>query len=91
MASLNQAQFVPWPVQDQVVILFAATQGYCDDVPVPDISRFETELRNFVNQQHPEIGQSIAATKDLTADNEAALRAAIDVFRDSWFADRGES
>jgi F-type H+-transporting ATPase subunit alpha len=91
VASLNQAQFVPWPVQDQVVILFAATQGYCDDVPVPDISRFETELRNFVNQQHPEIGQSIAATKDLTADNEAALRAAIDVFRDSWFADRGES
>jgi len=90
VATLNQPQFVPWPVQDQVMIIFAATQGLCDDVPVADISRYQGELRNFLNQQHPEIGADIASSKDLSADNEAALRAAIAVFRDSWTADRGE-
>jgi F-type H+/Na+-transporting ATPase subunit alpha len=91
VATLNQPQFVPWPVQDQVMVIFAATQGYCDDVAVGDINRYEGEMRNFLNQQHPEIGADIASTKDLTADTEAKLRAAIVVFKDSWFADRGES
>ena len=91
VATLNQPQFVPWPVQDQVMIIFSATQGYCDDIAVADITRYQGELRKFLNQQHPEIGQAIAATKELSAENEAALRAAISVFRDSWTADKAES
>jgi len=91
VASLNQPEFVPWPVQDQVMVIFAATKGYADEVPVADISRFNGGLRNFLNQQHPEIGADIVSTKDLTPDTEADLRAAIGVFKDSWFADRGES
>ena len=91
VASLNQPQFVPWSVQDQVMVLFAATQGYADEVKVPEISRFNTELRNFLNQQHPEIGADIANTKVLSPENEAKLRAAIVAFKEAWFADRGES
>ena len=91
VASLNQPQFVPWSVQDQVMVLFAATQGYADEVKVAEISRFNGELRNFLNQQHPEIGADIANTKVLSPENEAALRSAITVFKEAWFADRGES
>ncbi len=91
VATLNQQQFVPWPVQDQVMIIFAATQGYCDAVAVSEVSRYQSELRNFLNQQYPEIGAEIVSTKDLSEDNEAKLRAAITVFRDSWVADKGES
>jgi F-type H+-transporting ATPase subunit alpha len=91
VATLNQQQFVPWPIQDQVMIIFAATQGYCDAVAVSEVSRYQGELRNFLNQQHPEIGADIVSSKDLSADTEAKLRAAITVFRDTWVADKGES
>ncbi len=90
VASLNQPQFVPWPVQDQVMVIFSATQGYADDIPVADISRFNGELRNYLNQQYPEIGADIVSTKDLGAGTEAKLRSAIVGFKDSWTGDRVE-
>ena len=71
VATLNQPQYVPWPVQEQVMIVFAATKGYADDVPVAEISRFNTELRDFLGQQHPEIGAEIVKSKDLTPETEA--------------------
>jgi F-type H+-transporting ATPase subunit alpha len=73
------------------MIIFSATQGYADDIPVPEISNFNGELRTYLNQQFPEIGDDIAATKDLTAETEAKLRSAINAFKEVWFADRGES
>jgi F-type H+-transporting ATPase subunit alpha len=89
VASLNQPQYVPWPVEEQVMIIFAATKGYADDVPVADISRFNAELRGFLGQQHPEIGKEIAQSKDLSAETEAALRRAVESFKEMWSADRG--
>jgi len=88
VASLNQPQYVPWPVQEQVMIIFAATKGYADDVPVQDISRFNADLRDFLGQQHPEIGQDIAKSKDLTAETEVKLRGAIETFKEMWSADK---
>ena len=73
------------------MVIFAAIQGYTDEVAVADVPRFEGELRNFLNQQHPQIGADIASTKALTPENEASLRAAITAFKEAWFADRGES
>jgi F-type H+-transporting ATPase subunit alpha len=89
--SLNQPQFVPWPVQDQVMIIFAATQGYTDDIPVAQVAEFETALRGYLNQEHPEIGADVAATKDLSADTETKLRSAIAGFKQTWLADRSQS
>jgi F-type H+-transporting ATPase subunit alpha len=91
VASLNQPQFVPWPVQDQVMIIFAATQGYADDVPVADIPQFNAGLLAFLNHQHPEIGADIASSKDLRPETEEKLRAAITSFKESWVAERSES
>jgi F-type H+-transporting ATPase subunit alpha len=90
--SLNQPQFVPWPVQDQVQIIFAATQGYLDDIPVAQVSRFNGLLRNYLSKHHPEIGDSIAETKDLSSDTEGYLRTAVETFKETWRDSvRGES
>ena len=61
VATLNQPQFVPWPVQDQVMVIFAATQGYCDDVPVAaGLPLQRRAARLPATQQYPEIGDEIA-------------------------------
>jgi F-type H+-transporting ATPase subunit alpha len=71
------------------MVIFAATQGYADTIPVPDIPRFNAELRDFLGQQHPEIGKEIATSKDLSADTEAKLRGVIESFKEMWSADKG--
>ncbi len=88
--TLNQPQFVPWPVQDQVMIIFAATQGYLDDVPVSHVTRFNDELREYLADFHPEIGARIAESKDLSKETETELRAAIAAFRETWQDSVGE-
>ncbi|MBC7293830.1 MAG: F0F1 ATP synthase subunit alpha, partial [Thermoleophilia bacterium] len=90
VATLNQPQFAPWPVEEQVMIIFAATQGYLDDVPVAQVSRFNDMLRDYLAANHPEIGEEIAATKDLTAETEAKLRSALDAFKEMWKTLAGE-
>ncbi len=89
VATLNQPQYVPWSVQEQVMVIFAATKGYADDVPVAQVSSFNGELRDYLGQQYPEIGAEIAKTKDLSAENEAKLRSAIQAFKEMWAADKG--
>jgi F-type H+-transporting ATPase subunit alpha len=88
VASLNQPQYVPWPVEEQVMIIFAATKGYADDVPVAEISRFNASLRDYLGQQHPEIGAEIASSKDLAPETEAKLRSAIAAFKEMWSVDK---
>ena len=82
--TLNQPQFVPWPVQDQVEIIFAATQGYLDDVPVAQVSRFNGLLRDYLSKHHPEIADKIAETKDLSPETEDRLRTAIATYKETW-------
>ncbi len=88
MASLNQPQYTPWPVQDQVMIIYSATKGYADDVPVADISRFNAALREHLSVSHPEIGAEIASSKELGTETEAKLRSAIEGFKEIWSVDK---
>jgi len=88
VASLNQPQFAPWPVQDQVMIIYAATNGFTDDVPVAEVSRFNGALRDFLSREHPGIGATIADSKDLGVETEAQLRAAVEAFKETWAMDR---
>jgi F-type H+-transporting ATPase subunit alpha len=71
------------------MVIYSATKGYADDVPVGDISRFNAELRSYLNVNYPQIGQEIASTKDLGAGTEAGLRAAIEAFKETWAAVEG--
>ncbi len=75
---LKQPQYKPMPVQYQVIIIFAATNKYLLDVPVEDITRFETELFEFLDTKYPEIPSSIAEEKVISEEIEGKLRKAIE-------------
>ncbi|GIP40940.1 ATP synthase subunit alpha [Paenibacillus sp. J31TS4] len=81
---LKQGVNVPLPVEKQVVSIYTVTKGFLDEMPVEDIRRFESEFLDFVDANHPEIFASIRDTKDLTSDNENALKDAIHKFKKSF-------
>lgn len=83
---LKQGQYVPVPTECQVMTLYAAINGYLDDVEVEKVSAFEAGLRTFMESSHPEIGSAIARSKELAEDTEEALKAAIQEFKQSHFA-----
>ena len=78
---LKQLQFVPMPMENQVVILYAAISGYIDDVAVEKVVEFEASLLKFMDTVHPEIGKTIAKTKELSDETEEKLKAAIEEFK----------
>jgi F-type H+/Na+-transporting ATPase subunit alpha len=86
MEILKQGVNQPLSVEQQVVSLYAAVKGYIDDIEVADVRRFESEFLTFIESNKPEILQSITDTKDLTSDNENALKAAIDQFKKGFAA-----
>ena len=83
---LKQGQYVPVAMEHQVIILYAAINGYLDDVGVEKVSGFEAGLLAFMESSHPEIGSTIARAKELDEDTEEALKAAIQEFKQSHFA-----
>jgi len=81
---LKQPQYQPMPLGHQVMIIFAGTNGYADNVPVERVREWETAFLRFMDTQYPAIGQSIMAEKRITDENEKALRAAVEEFVRSW-------
>lgn len=78
---LKQPQYQPMPVQYQVLIIYAATNKYLLDVPVEDITRFESEFFTFIDTKHPEIPESIAKDKVISEEIEEKLIKAIGEFK----------
>ncbi|MFD1139361.1 F0F1 ATP synthase subunit alpha [Paenibacillus urinalis] len=84
MEILKQDVHKPLAVELQVISLYAATKGYLDEIPVGDVTRFEKEFHSFMVSNKPEVLESIRTTKEITADNEAALKDSIETFRKSF-------
>jgi F-type H+-transporting ATPase subunit alpha len=80
---LKQPQYQPLQVWELAVALFAANNGYLDDVEVARVLPFEKGLRDFLKTSHAELIGRIEETKDLSKDDEAALHAAIKDFAKS--------
>jgi F-type H+-transporting ATPase subunit alpha len=80
---LKQGQYQPMPIQQQVIVLFAGTNGFADDVPVEQVETFEKELLRFLGSSHPEIQEAIAKEKAISDATDKALRAAIEEFKKS--------
>jgi len=78
---LKQPEYVPMPVEKQVMILYAAINGYIDDVPVEKVRAFETDFHRFMEANHPEIVGAIAKEKEITPETEEKLKTAIDEFK----------
>jgi F-type H+-transporting ATPase subunit alpha len=77
---LCQPQYQPMPVEQQVVSIFAGSNGYLDAIAVSDIERFEREMHAFLNERYPEIEEQIRKTKQLSDEIQVTLRKALDEF-----------
>jgi F-type H+/Na+-transporting ATPase subunit alpha len=78
---LKQPQYEPFPVERQVVSVWAGTGGYLDDVPIDDVARFEEEFLGELGRKHQGIYDSIKETGQLSDDTATALKDAIEQFR----------
>ena len=77
---LKQPQYQPLPVEKQVAIIFAATNGYLDAVPVEKLRAYEDDLYRFLDTRHPGVLAAVAEKKILDDDIKAGLKAALDEF-----------
>jgi F-type H+-transporting ATPase subunit alpha len=87
---LKQRQYSPFPVERQVVSIWAGTTGQLDDVPIEDIRRFENEFLDYIERNHSGILDAIRETGEFSDDTEAALKDAIDEFRRAFETREGK-
>jgi len=80
---LKQGQYEPMAVPQQVIQLFAGARGYLDDVPVEQVTEFETELLRFITTSNAELVKAIEKDRTISDEMEKKLRAAIEEFRKS--------
>jgi F-type H+-transporting ATPase subunit alpha len=80
VATLNQPQYAPWPLEEQVVALFAAINGWLDDIPTPEVPRFQEELREYLRAQG-EVYKAIRESGDLSDETVQKLEAELEKFK----------
>ena len=80
---LKQPQYAPMPLDKEVTILYAVTNGYLDDLPVEKISAFEQGFHRFIETNHPKINQRILTDKEIKPETEEMLKSAISEFKKS--------
>lgn len=81
MMVLKQPQYKPMPVEHQVMVIYAIINRYMSDVPVNQISNFESGLIAYLDANTPEVGKGIAETGVLSEENETSLKKAIEAFK----------
>ena len=81
---LKQPQYQPMDVEKQVLVIWAATNGYVDDIAIEDVRRFETNLLSFVENSHPGLLAAIADKKILTDDIRKDLKTVLEDFKQEW-------
>jgi len=87
---LKQPQYSPYPVERQVVSVWAGTTGQLDDVPVEDVRRFESEFLDYIQRDRGGIYDAIRETGELSDDTVTALKDAVDEFRRGFEKSSGE-
>lgn len=85
---LKQGQYQPMPVEEQVVVIYAATNGYLDDMPVESVRKWEAGFLNFMRVERQEILEAIRSTGQLAAETEEQLKQAIVEFKGRFVASK---
>ncbi len=83
---LKQPQYAPMSLTDEVIVIFAGTNGFADQVPVDQMAAWQADLLRYVESSFPEIGKEIAEKKIITDANRERLMKALDTFRNTWKA-----
>ncbi|MBC7052301.1 F0F1 ATP synthase subunit alpha, partial [Salmonella enterica subsp. enterica serovar Enteritidis] len=71
---LKQGQYVPQPVEKQVVIIYAGTTGYLDNIEVSKLADYEKQLYSFIDSKYPQFFETIRTKKSLDKDTEEVLK-----------------
>ncbi len=77
---LKQPQYSPMPVEEQVVAIFAGTQGYLDSIPVDEVTRFEAEFLAHMRAHHQDLLDTIRSEGRISDETEAKLREILGAF-----------
>ncbi|NUN07046.1 MAG: F0F1 ATP synthase subunit alpha, partial [Bdellovibrio sp.] len=78
---LKQGQYQPVKVEEQIVMIFAASNGFVDAYPESDVKKYEKEMIEFLKNKHPEILKTISEKKAISDDSKKALLAALGEFK----------
>ena len=81
---LKQPQYVPMPVEDQVMIIFVAENGYLDDLPIERVKDFEAGFYPFVREKYPQIPQEIRQKKELPEELSKLLHQAAQEYKKNF-------
>jgi F-type H+-transporting ATPase subunit alpha len=84
VATLNQPQYAPWSMEEQVASIWAATNGYLDSIPVAEVPRFHEELITALRADG-KVLPAIAESNDLADDTEQALKATVERLKESFY------
>jgi F-type H+/Na+-transporting ATPase subunit alpha len=84
---LKQGQYSPLPVEKQVLLIYAGTNGFVDDLPVESLKRFEEELYRFVENGHPKILNDIREKKQIDDDLKNSINAMLKEFKSRFTAE----
>jgi F-type H+-transporting ATPase subunit alpha len=78
---LKQPQYSPVPVEQQIMIIYAVTNGFLDDVAVKDLKAWERGFHDFMSAKFPQVGNAIQAERAISKENDAALRRGIEEYK----------
>jgi F-type H+/Na+-transporting ATPase subunit alpha len=90
VATLNQPQYQPWPVEEQVTAIYAGVNGYLDEIPVAQVPRFHDELREYLRTEES-ILKEIRETKDLSDETAEKLDAELKKFKQAFNVEAEEA
>ena len=77
---MKQVNYAPFSVTDQVMSIYAAINGYMDNIPVADVNRYETELLAFMPERYPDVVEAIRSEKAISKEMEPRLKSAVEDF-----------
>lgn len=83
---LKQPPYSPVAIEKQVAIIYAGAKGYLDSIPASKVTKFESELLNFVDTKYPKVLENIRTSQKIDDETEAQLRKAIEDFKESFSA-----
>jgi F-type H+/Na+-transporting ATPase subunit alpha len=83
VATLNQPQYDPWPMEEQVVAIYSGINGYLDEIPVAQVQRFQDELREFLRTEKT-VYQQIRESGELPDDLAEKLNGEIEKFKNTF-------
>ncbi|MDF3066520.1 MAG: synthase alpha chain [Polyangiaceae bacterium] len=87
---LKQGQYVPLPVEKQVVIVYAGTAGYTDKLPVDSLKQYEQDLYRYIDEKHPDLWTDIKTKREITDDIKKTLDKALKSFGKKFVASEEE-